>query len=152
MKRRYPGRRAERGVTLVELLAALVISAFIVVMASRIYLGGHFQFLRRIWEAERLETRYRLKGMLQGALKEEVARCTGGKLWLRGTGPEKEMDGLLRVRFPEYSVATFLCLEPAPDSASLVEWKGRFQPKLVEYQVVLKSHGAADTLVGSCIK
>ncbi|MDB5050704.1 MAG: hypothetical protein JWO30_3775 [Fibrobacteres bacterium] len=145
--------RTESGITLVELLAALLISAFIMVMASRIFLSGNLQFLQRTSESERLGELHRLKGMLQGALKTEVERCASGKLWLRQDDKEKELAVMVKEHFPNLTGSEFNCLEPSADAASLVEWKDRFQPALVEYRVILKQkNGKTDTLAGSWIK
>lgn len=138
-----------RGVTLVELLAALLISAFIMVMASRIFLTGNHQFLERSSESRGLEESYRMKTFLQGALRREVERCSAGKLWLRGSEGGKDVETLLKAHFPNLTGAEFHCLEPAADASSLVEWKDWFQPRLIEYQVMMKRDGKTDTLRGS---
>ncbi|HKP95158.1 MAG TPA: hypothetical protein VJ385_05310 [Fibrobacteria bacterium] len=147
-----PAAGSGAGVTLVELLAALVVSAFIVVMASRIFLSGNLRFLQRTTESERLGALYRLKGAIHGAFRRDVERCASGRLWLREDDGESEMAALLKERFPGLAGSEFHCLEPAPDGASLREWKDRFQPALVEYRLVLEKNGKADTLAGSWIK
>jgi hypothetical protein len=48
--------------------------------------------------------------------------------------------------------ASFRCLETGPGHETLVEWKDWFQPRLIEYQVILKTNGVSDTLKGSWIK
>ena len=144
--------RPESGVTLVELLAALIVSAFVVIVAGRIFLSGNHQFLARRADSERLSTLYRLKGMLRVALQGEVARCASGKLWLKEDAEEQELGTLVKARFPDMVSAEFRCLEVSADAADLVEWKDRFQPRLVEYRVVLEMDGKADSLSGSWIK
>jgi type II secretory pathway component PulJ len=142
----------ERGITLIELLAALLITAFIVVMASRIFLSGNRQFLARSAQSQRLEDMFRLKAVLQGLLKRDVERCAAKKLSLREGETGKDAETLLKAHFPDLARAEFICLEPAPDNGSLVEWKEWFQPRLIEYKVILEKGGKSDTLAGSWIK
>jgi len=141
-----------RGFTLVELLAALMVSAFIAVMAARIFHSGNVQFMRRVSDSERLAALFKLKAKLQTELKEEVSRCSFGRLWLRRGAEETELTVRLRERIPDLLSADFRCFETASDSASLVEWTDRFQPRLVEYRMVLKKGPDTDTLAGSWIK
>ena len=136
---------------MVELLAALLLSALVVVAASRIFLSGNFQFLKRFSESERLGTLYRLKGAVDNALRKDVERCAADGLWIREGDSTRALIVVLKGRFPDLAGAEFRCLELSPDGTSLVEWKERFQPGLVEYRVVLKKKGIADTLNGSWI-
>jgi hypothetical protein len=136
----------------VELLAALLLAGFIVALASKLFLSGNAQFLRRATESRRLGDLYRLKGMIQGSLKKDVTRCASGKLWLREGGSEKELSEAIKGHFPDMAAARFKCLETASDGSGLVEWKARFQPGLVEYAVILGKGAKADTLAGSWIK
>gem|GEM_PF-2383589 len=144
--------RRERGVTLVELLAALLISGFIMTMASRIFLSGNRQFLERSSESHRLEAFYGMKGFLHGALKGEVESCIGGKLWLRGPEGGTDVAVLLKSRFNDLKGAEFHCLEPSSDRSSMVEWKEWFQPRLIEYRIWIGKNGRTDTLAGSWVK
>lgn len=144
--------RGSRGVTLVELLAALLISGFVVVLAGRIFLSGNRQYLQRFSESERLAALYRVKAGVQGALNGEVERCSGGKLWLRSDSGEMELAPMLKARFPGFASSDFRCFETGADSASLVEWTEWFQPRLVEYKVVLGLGAKSDTLSGSLVK
>jgi hypothetical protein len=137
---------------LVELLAALLLTGFIVAMASKLFLSGTIQFLHRATESRRLGDMYRLKGMIQGALKGDVTRCSSGKLWLRKGDSEKELSEAIKKHFPDMVAARFICLEAASGGTGLGEWKERFQPSLVEYSVVLGKGAKADTLAGSWIK
>lgn len=145
-------RRGSRGVTLVELLAALLISGFVVVLGTRVFLSGNRQYLQRFSESERLAALYRIKTGVQGALNGDVDRCSGGKLWLRSDSGEMELASMLKARNPGMASADFRCFETATDSASLVEWTAWFQPRLVEYKVVLGEGAKRDTLSGSWIK
>jgi prepilin-type N-terminal cleavage/methylation domain-containing protein len=142
----------QRGITLIELLAALVIAGFVVIMASRVFLAGNRQFLLRSSESQRLEEFYRLKGFTQGLLKRDVERCEAGKLSIRADGGEADVETLLKQHFPELTKAVFHCLEAATDRSSLVDWKDGFQPKLIEYRIDLKRNGKPDSLEGSWIK
>ena len=142
----------ERGITLIELLAALLISGFVVLMASRIFISGNRQFLLRSSESRRLEEMYRLKAVVQGILKREVVQCAAGRLSLRDGDDPEDAEALIKSRFPGFTGAVFRCLETGPGHEGLVEWKDWFQPRLIEYRVMLKSKGAADTLSGSWIK
>lgn len=144
--------RGSHGVTLVELLAALLISGFVVVLAGRIFLSGNRQYLQRFSESERLAALYRIKAGVQGALKGEVERCSGGKLWLRSDSGQSELAPMLKSRYPGMASADFRCFETGTDSTSLTEWTEGFQPRLVEYRVVLGQGAKTDTLAGSMIK
>lgn len=142
----------ERGITLIELLAALLISGFVILMASRIFLSGNRQFLLRSSESRRLEELFRLKAVVQGILKREVVQCGGGRLSLREGDGSADAEALIKGHFPDLTSAVFRCLETGAGHEALVEWKDWFQPRLIEYQVMLKSKGVADTLKGSWIK
>lgn len=135
-----------------ELLASLLISGFVVVLAGRIFLSGNRQYLQRFSESERMSALYRIKAGVQGALQGEVERCSGGKLWLRSDAGEMELAPMLKPRFPGMASAEFRCFETGADSSSLVEWTSWFQPRLVEYRVVLRQGAKSDTLAGSVVK
>ena len=135
-----------------ELLAALVISGFVVAMAGRIFLSGHAQFVKRSSESERLEELYRLKAQVHGALTGEIARCEGGKLWLRDAKGEIDFEAALKAKSKAIEGARFRCVVPEAGSGGLTEWTGGGQPSLVEYSVRLRTRGAADTLAGSAIR
>jgi prepilin-type N-terminal cleavage/methylation domain-containing protein len=148
-----PGEHhGSRGVTLVELLAALLISGFVVVLAARIFLTGNRQYLQRFSESERLAALYRIKAGVQGALNGEVERCSGGKLWLRSDSGEMELAPMLKAHYPGMASADFRCFDTGSDSSSLVEWTEWFQPRLVEYKLVLGQGAKSDTLAGSMVK
>jgi prepilin-type N-terminal cleavage/methylation domain-containing protein len=144
--------KKESGVTLIELLAALLISSLVIVLATRIFLSGNRQFLNRALESDRLAALYKLKGAVQHALQGEIGRCESGKIWLRGDGKEQEVFASLRSRFPNVRVADFRCWEKSGEPISLVPWKDWFQPALIEYQIVVATSGTKDTLSGSWLK
>ena len=149
--KKFPSK-GENGVTLVELLAALAISAVVVTLASRIFLSSNQQFLARALESDRLKSLYLLKATLQNSLRTEMTRCESGQLWLRVDGAEKELLPILKTRFSAVQSADFLCWEKTGGPISLVPWKDAFQPALVEYRIVLSASGTTDTLMGSLIK
>lgn len=141
-----------RGATLVELLAAMVISAVVVVLASRIFISGNHQYLARVMESDRLSDLYRLKGAVAYALQSEIETCDRGKLWLRQGGESVDLQVALKSRFPNLESADFRCLEPDRDRVSLTEWKDGTQPRLVEYRLILNDNQVRDSLKGSLIK
>jgi type II secretory pathway pseudopilin PulG len=138
--------------TLVELLAALLVSGFVVAMAGRIFLSGHAQFVKRSAESERLGILYRLKAEVRGALRDDIARCQGGGLWIKQGDAEADLQAFLKKRSPGLQDADFRCLEPAADGASLQEWTDGAQPRMVEYRLRVKTRGVLDTLAGSWIR
>jgi prepilin-type N-terminal cleavage/methylation domain-containing protein len=148
-------RRGQRGVTLVELLAALVVSALVVVLATRIFLSGNRQFRDRSDQSDRLSTLFRLKSSMQSVLRAEITRCASGGLWLRddsAQGGGKEIGALLKARFPGIESMDVRCFETSPPPLELVEWQKRFQPNLVEYRIYIRQSGKRDSLSGSWIK
>ncbi len=144
--------RMESGVTLVELLAALTISAFLVVLASRIFLSGNQQFLDRNLESDRFEKMYMLKASIQKYLQKEILRCDSGKLWVKMDGLETDVQAALKKHDSQIQSSDFQCYEKSGSPISLVTWKDWYQPSLVEYQIVLLKSGVRDTLRGSWIK
>lgn len=142
----------QRGITLIELLAALLITGFIVVIASRIFISGNRQFLLRSSESQSLERLHRVKSVLQAALKGDVETCASGSIGIRSDSISGDGFGFLKSRIPELESAEFHCLEPDRDGMSLVEWKEGFQPGLIEYRLILNRKGKRDTLSGSWIK
>lgn len=147
------GARASRsGVTLVELVAAVVISALVVALASRVFLSGQKEFLARVFETDRLSDLVRLKGVLHRALGGRIERCEGGKMALATDSAALDLNGWIKTRFPEADSLVFRCLEADVARGELTEWKGRFQPRLVEYRACLKMRGRAECLVGSVLK
>lgn len=144
--------RGQRGLTLVELIAALVISALAVALASRLYLTGHREFLARVFETDRLSAQIRLKGSLHQALAGEVTRCGRGALSLATDSVAADLSAWVKARFPEADSMAFRCLELDARGGELVEWKDRFQPQLVEYRVVLRTRGKRDELKGSVLR
>jgi type II secretory pathway component PulJ len=142
----------ERGITLIELLAALLISGFVILMASRIFISGNRQFLLRSSESRRLEELHRLKAVVQGDFARDVVECAAGRLSLREGDGTVGAEKLIKAHVPGLTGASFRCLETGPGHETLVEWKDWFQPRLIEYQVMLKTNGVLDTLSGSWIK
>lgn len=139
-----------KGVTLIELVVAVVISALVVTLASRLFLTGQKEFLARVFETDRLSALLRLKGNLQSALRGEVERCEGGRLRLDLDSGGTDLGACIKARFPEADSLDFRCYEV--DGDRLSEWKGRFQPQLVEYRISLKTRGRVDRLEGSVLK
>lgn len=142
--------RNERGMTLLEVIAALVISALVIALASRLFLTGQSQFLERVFESDRLSGQVRLKGALRQALEGEVLGCESGALRLKGE--EKDLAASIKERFPGADSLEFHCRETSQDGESLVKWAQRFQPQLVEYRLVLLTRGKKDRLEGSILK
>ena len=138
-----------RGVTLIELLAALLISAIVVAVAGRIFLSGHAQFMKRSADSAKLGSFYRSKRIVEAALKSEVVRCEGGRLWLRRNGVESELEAEVKKHDRAVKDAEFRCLEAAADGATLQPWKDGAQPRLVEYRLRFKTGGDVDSLSGS---
>jgi prepilin-type N-terminal cleavage/methylation domain-containing protein len=144
--------KRQAGLTLIELLAALVVSGFVVAMASRIFLSGHAQFVKRSAEAETLAAFYRLKAEVGGALRNEIRSCSGGRLTLRSDSGSFDLGTRLSGRLPALAEARFLCLEPDGDGADLQEWKDADQPALVEYHLEVRTRGRIDSLDGSWLR
>jgi prepilin-type N-terminal cleavage/methylation domain-containing protein len=142
----------ERGVTLIELLAAMAVSGLVVALASRIFLSGHAQFLRRSADSEKVAMFYRLKAEVEGSLKGEVVSCTEGRLVLRSDTGDADLGAKLRKRHPEVAQSTFKCLEANPDGTSIQDWKDGAQPPLIEYRLAIRFHQGADSLTGSWLR
>lgn len=140
---------SRRGVTLVELLAAMVLSALVVTLASRLYLGGHREFLARLFESDRLSDMIRLKGTLRQAFRADIGRCEGGRLQLASDTGAVDLAALVKARFPGADSLAFECYEVDAAGDGLQAWKTRFQPQLIEYRVTLRKRGGADRLEGS---
>ena len=141
-----------RGMTLIELLAALVISGFVMAMAGRVFLSGNAQFIKRSADSERLSVMYRIKADIRGALQGEVARCEKGGLWLKAATGEADLLEMLRKKEPGLAGGWFRCLEIAADGKALQEWRIADQPPLVEYGLLVRSRGGEDSLSGSWIQ
>lgn len=141
-----------RGVTLIELLAAIVIAGFVMTLAGKAFLSGNAQFLKRSADSERLASLYRLKAGLGHALRGEVSRCAAKGLYLKDGDGETEILARLRKRFPFVEGGSFRCLEPDAAGSALQEWKDADQPPLVEYRLRVRVRGTADSLVGSWLR
>lgn len=141
-----------KGVTLVELLVAIVISALVVGLASRLFMSGQREFLARVFETDRLSALVRMKGALHHALIGEVSRCESGRLYLTQDGAETELGAVLKARFPGADSLDFRCFELGGAGEKLVLWSGRFQPQLIEYRIALRTRKIVDHLQGSVLK
>jgi prepilin-type N-terminal cleavage/methylation domain-containing protein len=147
-----PDHGREAGLTLIELLAAMVVSAFVVAMASRIFLSGHAQFVRRSAESEKIALFYRLKAEVEAGLKGEIQECSGGKLALLTDSGQVDLATRLRARLPALTEARFDCLEPDATGSGLQAWKDADQPALVDYNLRVKVREQADSLTGSWLR
>jgi hypothetical protein len=144
--------RGETGVTLIELLAALIVSAFVVAMASRIFLSGHAQFVSRSTDSEKMALFYRLKAEAEAGLKGDILSCSGGRLTLRTDSGQVDLGDRLRARLPALTQARFDCLEPDSSGSSLQEWAASAQPALIEYLLRVRVRGKDDSLSGSWLR
>lgn len=142
----------EEGVTLIELLAALAVSGLVVAMASRIFLSGHAEFLRRSADSEKMALFYRLKAEVEGAMRGEIASCAAGHLVFRSDSGSADLGDRLRKRHPEIAQSRFQCLEPDPDGTSLQDWKDGAQPPLIEYRLDIRFRRGSDSLFGSWLR
>lgn len=147
-----PAALAEQGVTLVELLAAIVLSALVVALASRLFLGGQREFLARVFETDRLSDMIRLKGTLRQALRADISRCEGGGLHLASDTGAVDLAAHVKARFPGADTLAFRCFEIDAAGDGLTDWKERMQPRLVEYRIVLRTRGKPDRLEGSFLR
>lgn len=147
-----PRSGSQRGVTLVELLAALVISALVVTLASRLLLTGQKQYLERLFETDRISALVRMKGALHQALGRPIATCGAGRVALATDSTDLDLAVWLETRYPEADSMVFKCLEVDQGGGELREWQGRFQPQLVEYRACLAVRGRKDCLAGSVLK
>jgi hypothetical protein len=143
---------SETGVTLIELLSALVVSAFVVAMASRIFLSGHAQFVRRSAESEKIALCYRLKAEVEAGLKGEILTCAAGKLALQTDSGQFDLGDRLHARLPALTEARFDCLEPDSTGAGLQAWKDAAQPALIEYGLRVRVRGQVDSVSGSWLR
>jgi prepilin-type N-terminal cleavage/methylation domain-containing protein len=139
----------ERGVTLIELLAAMALSGLVVALASRIFLSGHAQFLRRSADSEKMALFYRLKAEVESNLKGEIISCTGGHLVFRSDSGEADLGAKLRKRHPDLAQSRFQCMEPDPEGTALQDWKEGAKPPLIEYRLDIRFHRSMDSLTGS---
>jgi prepilin-type N-terminal cleavage/methylation domain-containing protein len=149
---RRPGLSRENGVTLIELLAALVVSAFVVAMASRIFLSGHAQFVRRSADSEKMALFYRLKAETEAGLKGEILACSGGQLSLLTDSGQVDLGARLRARTPALVATRFDCLEPDAAGTGIQAWKEATQPALIEYGLRVRVRGQEDSLTGSWLR
>jgi hypothetical protein len=67
-----------------------------------------------------------------------------------------DLASMLKDRYPGLASAEFRCFATGADSSSLVEWTEWFQPRLVEYRVIIQAAAGrsarSDTLAGSVVK
>jgi prepilin-type N-terminal cleavage/methylation domain-containing protein len=141
-----------KGVTLVELLAAMVVSALVVALASRIYLSGHHELVRRITESEDLDRLYRLKAHLRKELAGEISKCDAGGIKLRADKKEIDLFMVLHVKFPTLDTLRVACLVADTLQAKMVPWAGTGQPQIVEYEAHLAQARGMDWLRGSVLR
>lgn len=144
--------KRSHGVTLVELLSALVISAIVVTLISRVYLSGHREFLGRLLESDQLTALVKAKRTLDKALMGKINHCKSGHLGLVISSTKTDMETWLHSKIPTITSSSFHCFERDEATGEIVEWSGRFQPQLVEYRVQLVSKNKSDWLEGSVLK
>ena len=147
-----PRGAPQRGITLVELIAAMVISALVVTLASRVFLTGQKEYLARVFDTDRISALVRLKGALHQSLGGNIATCDGGRITLATDSADLDLAAWLEARHPEADSLVFKCLEVEEGRGEPAEWKGRFQPQLVEYRACLEIRGRRDCLSGSVLK
>jgi prepilin-type N-terminal cleavage/methylation domain-containing protein len=145
-------RLSERGVTLIELLAAMALSGLVVALASRIFLSGQAQFLRRSADSEKMAAFYRMKAEVETDLRGEIISCAGGRLVFRSDSGEIDLGAKLRKRHPDLAQSRFACLEPDEGGSALQIWKAGAQPPLIEYRLDIRFHRGMDSLTGSRLR
>lgn len=133
-----------------EVLAAVAISAFALLLVNHLLRIGQNQFLARIMESNRLHTLYRLKASLVQEMGQEIEECESGHLIFKEG--RHDLASRLKQRFARIESLQVRCYEVSKDSRKLVIWRTLHQPQLVEYHIVLKLRASADTLRGSFLK
>ena len=152
---RQTDRHSCYGVTLIELLVAITVSALVIVFATKIFLSGNLQFLERGKQSDNLITLFKLKNEIDKVLAGQISRCESGKIWIQDLEPNKdpsELFALLKLRIGSIVSSDFHCFEIQRADHSLIDWQGRFQPSLVEYKLVISQKGKVDSLIGSVLK
>jgi type II secretory pathway component PulJ len=139
-------------VTLIELLAALVISAIVIALVSRVFLSGHRQYLTRLLESEQLTEAIHLKRALNKTLQAKILECKSGRLKVRMNEQDQGLETWLKAEFPKTDSVSIKCFEWDETLEKLVPWESRFQPQLIEYRVLIGEGGPLNILEGSVLK
>jgi prepilin-type N-terminal cleavage/methylation domain-containing protein len=142
----------KRGVTLLELLVALVISAIVISYASYIFLSGNHQYINRLMESGRIAQLFRIKTGIVKSLEDPIEKCEDGKILIVQDSGKIELNIKLKTQFPIIDSLVFHCLEMDSDSLSFRDWKEGNQPRLVEYRAFITEKNVRDSLSGSVAK
>jgi prepilin-type N-terminal cleavage/methylation domain-containing protein len=140
----------EKGLTLLELLAALVISGFVMALAGKLFLSGQRAFHERIFDTDRLSSLLLIKGTLQQELSREILTCKNGRIELIREAATVNLSQWVQARFAEVASSEFRCFEL--DGDHLSAWENRFQPSLVEYHIKMREGGKWSEWDGSLLK
>ncbi len=138
----------QKGLTLLELLAALTISSMAILIGAQIFGWNQNQFYFRMRESEFLQRQYLLQETVRGQLKHEIVSCKSDHLVVWNKKEEWEVVTALRKRFPGLETLTFNCIE-VDEHGALILWNSGIQPKLVEYEWIFTHKGLRQSHRGS---
>jgi prepilin-type N-terminal cleavage/methylation domain-containing protein len=142
----------KKGLTLVELLAALVISSIVVALAGRIFLSGNKGMAERANDSDRLEKLFSVKTHMQNLLTRPFLKCDREEVTVQIGRNKINLQKEIRRKFPFADSLEIKCLVADTATKSFRPWNGIGQPQLVEYQVSINGKKSIDKLEGSVLK
>ncbi|MGL1934453.1 MAG: prepilin-type N-terminal cleavage/methylation domain-containing protein [Fibrobacterales bacterium] len=136
---------SQRGVTLIELMAAIAVSAIVLTLLGQLFLQSQKEYSSRMSESWQFQKQYLIEKTINKALYSDFEECSFGKIKVKTL--KSTVNESIYQKFPEVEAITFKCFELDPDLGIVQDWKFAIKPDLVKYQIQFVKGVAVDGMV-----
>ncbi len=124
-----------QGLTLLELMVAMTMSGFVIVMASNLFLYNFKNFHIRSHEAEALQEAFAIDHFIQKSLTLPIENCSSDQITIRENHTSLLLSKEASKKYPTLKSIKFNCLQADTASKKMEAWKKGDSPDIVQYSL-----------------
>ncbi len=125
-------RTTQSGFTLIELIVAIAISSFVIVLWSQVFSDSLRQYHNRMNDSAYFRDSYLIENTIRTVTKRGIKKCSFGKLIL---SDDLNLNSKLLTLVPALKDITFECYEKDIQLGIMQEWYLKNKPDLIEYSM-----------------